>query len=39
MIPKVFVGLEIFITGLIAWYIATAELVNGIAKKMVLPLK
>lgn len=39
MIPKVLVGLEIFITGLFAWYIATAELVNGMSKKEVLPLK
>ena len=38
LIPKSLVGIEIFITGLIAWYIATAELVNGMAKKQVLPL-
>jgi succinate-acetate transporter protein len=38
-VPKTFVGIEIFITGFIAWYIATAELVNGVNNKEVLPLK
>ena len=36
--PKVLVGWEIFITGLFAWYIATAELVNTVHGKKVLPL-
>ena len=39
LMPKTFVGIEIFITGLLAWYIATAELVNGVTNKEVLPLK
>lgn len=37
--PKSLTGIEIFITGLVAWYIATAELVNGVAGKQILPLK
>ncbi len=39
MVPKSLTGYEIFITGLVAWYIATAELVNGVAGKQILPLK
>ncbi len=38
MIPAKPVGLEIFITGLLAWYIAMAELVNTVYGKNVLPL-
>jgi succinate-acetate transporter protein len=31
-------GWEIFITGLVAWYIATATLANTVYKRKVLPL-
>jgi succinate-acetate transporter protein len=37
-VPKVLTGWEIFVTGFIAWYIATAELVNAETGKKVLPL-
>jgi len=30
-------GWEIFLTGLVAWYIATAILVNGVYGRKVLP--
>ncbi len=36
-VPKPIVGWEIFITGLAAWYIATAILVNGVHGKKLLP--
>jgi succinate-acetate transporter protein len=35
--PKL-AGWEIFITGLVAWYIATATLVNTVSGKKVWPL-
>jgi len=38
MVPAKPVGAEIFITGLLAWYIAMAELVNTVYGKNVLPL-
>ncbi len=37
LVPKAIVGWEIFITGLAAWYIATAILVNGVHGRKVLP--
>lgn len=36
-VPAVVAGWEIFITGLVAWYIATAILVNGVYGRKVLP--
>jgi hypothetical protein len=36
-IPAVVAGWEIFVTGLAAWYIATAILVNGVYGRKVLP--
>jgi succinate-acetate transporter protein len=36
-IPPSAAGWEIFITGLVAWYIATAILVNGVYGRKVLP--
>jgi hypothetical protein len=36
-VPAVVAGWEIFITGLAAWYIATAILVNGVYGRKVLP--
>ncbi|MFZ2225761.1 MAG: hypothetical protein WAV26_13850 [Candidatus Deferrimicrobium sp.] len=36
-IPPAVAGGEIFITGLAAWYIATAILVNGVYGRKVLP--
>ena len=36
-IPAVVTGWEIFLTGLVAWYIATAILVNGVYGRKVLP--
>jgi len=36
-IPAVATGWEIFLTGLVAWYIATAILVNGVYGRKVLP--
>lgn len=36
-VPKPVVGWEIFITGLAAWYIATAILVNGVHGRKLLP--
>ncbi len=36
-VPPTPVGAEIFITGLLAWYIAMAELVNTVYGKKVLP--
>ncbi len=38
MVPPKPVGAEIFVTGLLAWYIAMAELVNTVYGKNVLPL-
>ncbi len=38
MVPPKPVGAEIFITGLLAWYIAMAELVNTVYGRNVLPL-
>jgi len=38
VIPAKPVGAEIFITGLLAWYIAMAELVNAVYGRNVLPL-
>lgn len=36
-VPAAAAGWEIFITGLVAWYIATAILVNGVYGRKVLP--
>jgi succinate-acetate transporter protein len=36
-VPAAAAGVEIFITGLVAWYIATAILVNGVYGRKVLP--
>ena len=36
-VPAVVAGWEIFVTGLVAWYIATAILVNGVYGRKVLP--
>jgi succinate-acetate transporter protein len=38
IVPKVLTGWEIFIVGLLAWYIAMATLVNTVYGKKVLPL-
>jgi len=38
MAPAVPVGAEIFVTGLVAWYIAMAEIVNDVYGKKVLPI-
>jgi len=38
LIPAKPVGAEIFITGLLAWYIAMAELVNTVYGKRILPI-
>jgi len=38
MAPAVLVGAEVFITGLVAWYIAMAEVVNTVYGKKVLPI-
>ncbi len=38
LVPAAPVGWEIFIVGLLAWYIAMAELVNTVFGKKVLPL-
>jgi succinate-acetate transporter protein len=37
-IPASITGWEIFVTGLVAWYIATATLANTVYKRKVLPL-
>lgn len=37
LVPKWLAGGEIFLTGLVAWYIATAILVNGVHGTKVLP--
>ena len=37
-VPAPVAGWEIFITGLVAWYIAMATLANTVYKKKVLPL-
>jgi succinate-acetate transporter protein len=37
-IPAPIAGWEIFVTGLVAWYIATATLANTVYKRKVLPL-
>ncbi|MGE5190180.1 MAG: acetate uptake transporter [Gemmatimonadota bacterium] len=37
MIPAVITGWEIFITGLVAWYIASAILINSVYGRKVLP--
>jgi succinate-acetate transporter protein len=36
-VPAVATGWEIFLTGLVAWYIATAILINGVYGRKVLP--
>lgn len=38
VVPAPVAGWEIFVTGLVAWYIAGAELVNGVFGEDVLPL-
>jgi len=38
MVPAKPVGAEIFVTGLLAWYIAMAELVNTVYGRKVLPI-
>lgn len=38
MVPVKLVGIEVFVTGLLAWYIAMAELVNSVYGRKVLPL-
>jgi uncharacterized protein len=37
-VPAQYAGVEIVLTGLVAWYIATATLTNGVHGKTVLPL-
>jgi len=37
VVPPALAGWEIFITGLVAWYIATAILVNGLYGRTILP--
>ena len=37
-VPAPVAGWEIFVTGLVAWYIATATLANAVYMRKVLPL-
>jgi len=37
-VPAPVAGWEIFVTGLVAWYIATATLANTVYQRKVLPL-
>lgn len=37
-VPSAVAGWEIFVTGLVAWYIAMATLANAVYKRKVLPL-